>query len=133
MVVENSGKVHVLVVDDDKAIRDVLKIFLGLEGGLLYSSVETVDQAIDFVEHNNPDVVVTDYNLSDMNGIELFRHVNGEMGKKIPFIIITGDDKKDIGLTPVNGINVYFLQKGIGNFFEELISLIERAALGADS
>jgi CheY-like chemotaxis protein len=133
MVVKNSGQILVLVVDDDKAIRDVLKVFLELEGGLSYNSVETPNQAIDFVGHNNPDVIVSDYNLVGMNGIELFRHVNGEMGKKIPFIIITGSDKEKIDLTPINGVNVYFLSKGIGKFFEEMISLIERAAQSADS
>lgn len=48
------------------------------------------DQGIKILEEEEIDLVITDINMPYTKGLELVRHVNTKMEKKVPVIIITG-------------------------------------------
>ncbi|MDX2430901.1 MAG: response regulator [Bacteroides sp.] len=48
------------------------------------------DQGIRILDEEEIDLVITDINMPYTKGLELVRHVNTKMEKKVPVIIITG-------------------------------------------
>lgn len=48
------------------------------------------DQGIKILDEEEIDLVITDINMPYTKGLELVRHVNTKMEKKVPVIIITG-------------------------------------------
>ncbi len=81
---------RVLVVDDNPEIRNTFQVFLQLEG----HSVETVDcgrAALDRIRETNPDVVLLDIDLPDLDGFAVAEQVRGLRGADAPRLIaITG-------------------------------------------
>ncbi|HVZ59552.1 MAG TPA: response regulator [Terriglobales bacterium] len=65
----NKGKPKVLVIDDERVIADTLAIILtqnGFEASAVYNGRDAVQQAGSF----QPDLVISDVIMPDMNGIE---------------------------------------------------------------
>lgn len=82
-----NNKGTVLVVEDDRNQRDIIKIILSKEG--FY--VETADcgrKAVDMLKTGNFDLVLTDLRLPDIDGTEVLREAK-TLGKPCHTIIIT--------------------------------------------
>jgi putative two-component system response regulator len=80
---------RVLIVDDEPAIRIVLRTLLNGSG--LYEVVEAPDAetALDLIRAFSPDAVLCDLLMPGMNGIELLRRVKA-MDDTVAFVVITG-------------------------------------------
>ena len=69
-----NGKRKVLVVDDERVIADTLAIILnqhGYEAAAAYSGNEAVERA----RAIEPDLIISDVIMQDMNGIEAAIHI----------------------------------------------------------
>ena len=84
----------ILLIDDDEWIRDSLTIFLDSEGCHL-TSFETAEEALQAVEKDNYDVVISDYKLPGMNGLEFFRFIERSHPHAIK-IVITAYGNEDV-------------------------------------
>lgn len=85
----NVREATVLVVDDDKNVRDFLDKFLKQKG---YNSVIMVDsglKAIDIVKSEEIGLVLLDIKLPEMNGLEVLSKIK-EVKKDLNVIMITG-------------------------------------------
>jgi len=87
----------VLVVDDERQIRDLLKEFLTNE---VYEVILASNgkEAIELTENENPDVILLDLKMPGINGIEVCKRLKEEPKTQfIPIIVITGyvDNKID--------------------------------------
>lgn len=84
-----------LVVEDDKPICSLIATTLGTQG-YLYSVAETGAQAILQIASHNPDVVLLDLGLPDMDGIDIIKQVR--TWSSVPIIVISArsDDKDKI-------------------------------------
>lgn len=76
----------ILVVDDEKSIRSFLKVSLETQGYKCVVS-ETGTMAITLAVANNPDIMVLDLGLPDIDGIEVIRKVR--LVSELPIIIIS--------------------------------------------
>lgn len=78
----------ILVIDDDLDICQLLRRYLNKNG---YSVViaGTGKDGLDLLEKEQPDLVMTDFRLGDMDGIEILTRIR-EKSPKTPVIIITG-------------------------------------------
>jgi putative two-component system response regulator len=87
-------RARILVVDDDPAIRAVLLFLLQRAGLLNLHSAASGTEAIAQFDRIQPDLVVVDLHLPDMNGIELLTELKLriEADDYLPFVVITGDD-----------------------------------------
>ncbi len=107
------GGMRVLFVDDEIDILEQAKIFLEKELDQL--SVETVvsaKEALDLLEEKTFDVVVSDYQMPEMDGLEFLETVREDKDSEIPFIIFTGKGREEVAMKALNlGANRY-LQKG---------------------
>jgi DNA-binding response OmpR family regulator len=71
----------VLLVDDDEDTRQVVAALLTAEG-YQASTVATAEAAFDALRQSPVDLVVVDYDLPGMNGLELCRRLLGERGSR---------------------------------------------------
>jgi CheY-like chemotaxis protein len=68
-------KMAVLVVDDDEWVRDSLSLFFESEGCAIVA-LETAEQGLLALEDRAYDVIIADYRLPGMDGIEFLTQVN---------------------------------------------------------
>jgi len=89
--VEESAKNTILVVDDDKMCITFLCGILNPH----YTLYVAMDgkSAIEVAYNNMPDLILSDIDMPEMNGIELIKALHlSDATKKIPFIFFTGRD-----------------------------------------
>jgi two-component system response regulator MprA len=81
---------QLLVVDDDRGLRDVLRRALGLSGYEVRQA-ETGSGALAEIAASAPDAVVLDVGLPDLDGLEVCRLLRQE-GNRIPVLMLTARD-----------------------------------------
>ncbi len=80
---------QVLVVEDEPAQREVLAYNLEAEGYGV-SKAETGDDALMLVDETEPDVIILDWMLPGISGIEICRRLkSNQETRKIPVIMLT--------------------------------------------
>ena len=68
--------IKILLVDDHEILLDGIKSILAKEISLtVIGEVNTAYKALDFIKANPVDLMVTDFNLPEMNGLSLIRMV----------------------------------------------------------
>lgn len=79
----------ILVVEDDNDLRTILREGLFSEG---YSVAESGNgkQALDHLQGHQPDIVLTDLSMPEMDGIELISHLNKDFADQFCIIAMTG-------------------------------------------
>jgi len=80
--------VRLLVVDDDRALREALRRALEL-GGYEVRLSETGAGALADVASTVPDAIVLDIGLPDIDGLEVCRALRRD-GNRIPVLMLTG-------------------------------------------
>ena len=79
-------EVTVLIVEDDKYISNFICMSLKQEG-YHYLKADTGREAIGLSYANNPDVVILDLGLPDMDGMEVIEHIRSNSDK--PIIVVS--------------------------------------------
>jgi len=84
------GGERVLVVEDERAIANVLRRGLALDGYTV-EIAEGGKSALEAVRDRLPDLVVLDLMLPDMDGLEVARRLRGA-GERVPVLMLTARD-----------------------------------------
>ena len=79
-------KNHILVVDDDNRIRDLLKDYL-FENNYIVSTAENADQAKERLGYLKFDIIILDVMMPGLNGYELTKEIKKQI--KVPIILLT--------------------------------------------
>jgi two-component system response regulator MprA len=82
--------VRILVVDDDRSVRDALRRALTL-GGYEVESAEDGRQALQRLTAGSPDAVVLDVGMPEIDGLEVCRRVRSS-GDRVPILMLTARD-----------------------------------------
>jgi DNA-binding NtrC family response regulator len=96
MVPEFNQELHgmrVLVIDDERAILDALKLLL-TGWGCEVITAETVEEARQELNGRDlvPNAILSDYRLREnITGIEAIKAIEAMLGQEIPALLITGD------------------------------------------
>ncbi|MCK5575939.1 MAG: response regulator [Sphingomonadales bacterium] len=105
---------NVLIVDDYKTM---LRIIRNLLRQLGFENVEeAIDgtEALEILKEKNGDfgLVISDWNMEPMTGIELLRHVHAdEKLQHIPFIMVTAESKSENVITAKEaGVSNYIVK-----------------------
>jgi len=88
----------ILVVEDEPGIQELLKFSLGQSGHNVLSALNS-EQALVSLRHNLPDLILLDWMLPGMSGLELARKLRGDLRlKTVPIIMLTarGDERDKI-------------------------------------
>lgn len=100
----------VFVIEDDLVFGRVIQRALENEGDMY--DVQVFKSGKEFFDnlHLNPDIVSIDYNLPDINGLEILKKVN-KYNEEIGTIILSGQDKVEVVLEAYrNGANHYIMK-----------------------
>ena len=123
-------RAKILIVDDERSIRELLEIFLKKEG-FTVSSVSSAEEALVQVKSTEFDVIISDINMKEVSGIDLLRRLrdNNFPGQ---FILLTAFASAETAIQALKmGAYDYILKTE--NFMEELklvvISALENRRL----
>ena len=83
-------KAHILVVDDDPRITDLLRRILAYEGYSV-ASAASGNEALNRSLERPPDLVVLDIMLPGLNGLEVAQRLR-EAGDNVPILMLTARD-----------------------------------------
>ncbi|HEX8035219.1 MAG TPA: response regulator transcription factor [Ktedonobacterales bacterium] len=83
-------KAHILIVDDDPRITDLLRRVLAYEGYTV-AVAATGDEALDRSLEHPPDTIVLDIMLPGMDGLEVTRRLRAA-GDNVPILLLTARD-----------------------------------------
>ena len=114
-----------LLIDDDVWIRDALKLFFECEGCHIIA-LETAEEGLAFVKDQKFDLIIADYRLPGMNGLEFIRQLPANQAKAFK-ILITAYGSKDV-FSEAHRIGVHdcipkpFTSKTIEASLEHMIS-----------
>ncbi|URZ02869.1 response regulator [Clostridium felsineum] len=85
------NKPYILVVEDDKPIRNFITTALRTQG-YRYIETEKGNEAVALAMSNSPDIIVLDLGLPDVDGIEVVEKIRE--WSKIPIIIVSARDNE---------------------------------------
>ena len=117
------NKKHVLIVDDEPDIRELLEITLG-RMNIETKSAENLAQAQSLLTQYRFDLCLTDMQLPDGNGIELVKSIQ-ENFSQIPVAVITAFGSVDTAISALKSGAFDFVSKPVD--LPHLRSLIETA------
>jgi len=90
---------NVLIVDDSSSMRSVIKKIVAISGFKMDQCYEAANgkQALEILSKVWVDIILTDLNMPEMNGLEMLAALKGDnLLKEIPVIIISteGSDER---------------------------------------
>jgi len=104
---------RILIVDDSSTMRRIIGNVVQQLGVAKDDFDEAEDGVIAwklFQEKNDYDVVLTDWNMPNMNGLELVKHIRSA-NKTIPIVMITTEGGKGEVITALKaGVNNYIVK-----------------------
>ena len=89
---------NVLIVDDSNSVRAVIKKIITISGFQMDKCLEAANgrEAMEKLADNWVDVIVSDINMSEVNGLELLDQLSrNEMLREIPVIMITTEGSEE--------------------------------------
>jgi two-component system, NtrC family, response regulator AtoC len=103
----------IIIIDDDESTRETLSTYLTELNFETYSA-DCGKKGIDLVKKINPDLVISDVNMPDINGLEVLKQIK-EFDDLIQVIIITAFD--DMNTT------IQAMQKGAYDYLEKPVDI----------
>ncbi len=122
-------EIAVLHVDDEPAFIDLVETFLERHvTSVSITSVVTVDAALEALESDGFDCIVSDYDMPSMNGLELLEAVRQD-DPDLPFILFTGKGSEEIASEAISAGVTDYVQKGGADQYAVLANRIENATM----
>ncbi|MCI6478734.1 MAG: sigma-54 dependent transcriptional regulator [Candidatus Treponema excrementipullorum] len=118
----------ILIVDDEKNIREGLGTALELEGYDV-KLAENGEVGLKLIEKGDIDLVITDLRMPGISGEEVIAKVTGE-SPGIPVIVLTGHGSIDSAVTAMRNGAYDFLTKPLN--LDRLILIVKRALAGRE-
>jgi len=87
---------NVLVVEDSKAIRSMIRVSLEEAGGFFAVEAGNGFEALKTLPTRRFDLIITDINMPDINGLELIGYVKSNPTyRDIPLIIVSTEKSEE--------------------------------------
>ncbi len=102
--------IRVLCVDDEPALLDLCRQFLERTGDFTVETAGSGAEALVRLAAGPVDVVVADYQMPEMNGIELLSLIRRD--STLPFVLFTGRGREEVVIEALNSGVDFYLQKG---------------------
>lgn len=91
------SSIRVLIVDDQRAMRSIIRQLLSQVGIEDVEEAENGEVALELINRpteDDPDVIICDLHMDKMDGMELLNKLRRDDTHTIPIIILTGDSDK---------------------------------------
>ena len=96
----------IVVVDDEKIVTSAFKTLLKVEGFCDAHFFNSPKEAIEFLKTNVPDLVISDFLMPEMNGLEFLTEVK-KMYPEVSKILLTGYADKENAIKAINEVGLY--------------------------
>jgi PAS domain S-box-containing protein len=103
--------ISILYVDDEPGLLDLCRIFLEQTGEFRVDTADSAKDALAQLSKKPYDVVISDYQMPEMNGISLLKSIRLQ-DRDMPFILFTGRGREEVVIEAVNNGADFYLQKG---------------------
>lgn len=126
-MIENVDKsISILVVDDHSLTRDMVRVILRQFGFLNISTAENGLRAIERLNETKIDLVICDWNMPSMSGIEVLRAIrSSQKYNDIKFIMLTAEAYRDSVKEAASlHVNAYIAKPFTANQLGEQISAV---------
>jgi len=119
-------KMKVLVVDDFATLRRIIKNVLKQIGFINILEADDGTAALGVLKENKVDLIISDWNMPKMNGLDLLKTVRKEEAtKKVPFVMVTAEAQKDNVLQAVQaGVSNYIVKPFTADAVKEKLTKI---------
>jgi len=115
----------VVIVDDEEMVLGSLAAFLELETSYTIRTFTSPAEAVQYAGSGRVDVVVSDYLMPGMNGIELLAEF-GRLVPHAPRILLTGYADKEGAIKAINEVGLFqFIEKPWDN--DHLLMVLRNA------
>jgi DNA-binding NtrC family response regulator len=107
----NNGQPHVLIVDDEDMVITSIRAFLQLETEFNVHGFTNPEAAVAHLETNPVDVIVSDYLMPKMNGIQVLGKAK-EYQPEAARVLLTGHADKQSAIQAINDVGLFqYLEK----------------------
>ena len=122
----------ILIVEDDKKLREELKIFLNNNGYNTFI-LEKFDNTVQDILSSNPDLLLLDINLPNTDGESVCRELRKQ--SQVPIIIVTSRDNEIDELVSINYGADHYITKpfNIQILLAKISSLLKRVNMNSES
>jgi len=105
--------IRILHVDDDASILEISKqVLMDMDDSFEFDTACCVDEALKKLLAGHYDVVVSDYEMPQKNGLQFLEELR-ERGNQIPFILFTGKGREEVAIRALNlGADGYCNKQG---------------------
>jgi PAS domain S-box-containing protein len=127
----SSQPLRILLIDDDPVDRELVRYqLLGSNENIEYQATDNGEKGLNLIRKWNPDCVLLDLNLPDLEGLELLR--NAVKSSQSPIIVITAHGSEEIAAEAMRNGAADYLTKGTLNgktLAHSIERVLEREAL----
>lgn len=108
----NAVALRVLIVDDQNSVRQMTRMTLEEIGMRHIHEAENGKQAMETASLQPLDLIISDFNMPEMDGLGLLRALRGHpVARKVPFILLTGRGDRDLVVKAAQaGVNNYLVK-----------------------
>ena len=108
----NAIALRVLIVDDQYSVRQMTRMTLEEIGMRNILEAENGKQAMETASLQPLDLIISDYNMPEMDGLGLLRALRGHpVARKVPFILLTGRGDRELVVKAAQaGVNNYLVK-----------------------
>ncbi|MCB9746407.1 MAG: response regulator [Alphaproteobacteria bacterium] len=131
---DSAGRKHLVIVDDEPVILQILTAVFE-DAPYRLSTCATGQEALRLMRTEGVDVLLTDKNLPDVNGLELLRFAK-EVNELAEVIIITGYASLETALTALELDAFDYVLKPLNNVFDirkKVQRAVEKQAITAEN
>jgi len=96
-----AATIRVLYVDDEPGLLEIGKLFLEKRGEFAVETVSSARTALEQLDSESYDAIISDYQMPDMDGIQFLVEVRRRF-EHIPFILFTGKGREEIVIQAIN-------------------------------
>jgi CheY-like chemotaxis protein len=103
--------ISLLYVDDEPSLLEICRIFLERTGEFSVTTAESAPAALDLLAGKQFDALIADYQMPEMDGIELLEVVR-KTYPELPFLLFTGKGREEIAIRAFDLGADFYIQKG---------------------
>lgn len=121
-----AAALKVLIVDDQNSVRQMTRMTLEQLGIRHVHEAENGVNAMETASIQPLDLVISDYNMPEMDGLGLLRAIRGHpVVRKLPFILLTGRGDKELVVKAAQaGANNYLIKPFTPQILREKIEQV---------
>ena len=121
-----AAALKVLIVDDQFSVRQMTRMTLEQIGIRNVYESENGKDAMNKASVQPLDLIISDYNMPEMDGLGLLRSVRGHQAvRKVPFILLTGRGDRELVVKAAQaGVNNYLIKPFTAAILREKIEQV---------